>query len=232
VQANQTEHHEHIRVLIVDDHAVYRRGLQTVLATEEGIEVVGEAADGIEAVERAEETLPDVIVMDVSMPKRGGIEACRVIKQRVPSVRILMLTSSDDESHLFEAVRAGANGYLLKDVPPEEVAAGIRGLHHGQSLLSPMMASKLLIEFAQISDRADTPAPAPALEVPRLTARELEILRQVAQGRGNREIATKLFISENTVRNHIRNILDKLQMHSRMEAAMFAVRERLIDPGE
>lgn len=232
MQANQTEPNEHIRVLIVDDHAVYRRGLQTVLATEEGIEVVGEAADGIEAVERAEETLPDVIVMDVSMPKRGGIEACRVIKQRVPSVRILMLTSSDDESHLFEAVRAGANGYLLKDVPPEEVAAGIRGLHHGQSLLSPMMASKLLMEFAQISAHADTPTRTSALEVPRLTARELGILQLVARGRANREIATELFISENTVRNHIRNILDKLQMHSRMEAAMFAVRERLIDPGE
>jgi DNA-binding NarL/FixJ family response regulator len=232
VQANETEHNEHIRVLIVDDHAVYRRGLQTVLATEEGIEVVGEAADGVEAVERAEETLPDVIVMDVSMPKRGGIEACRVIKQRVPSVRILMLTSSDDESHLFEAVRAGANGYLLKDVPPEEVATGIRGLHHGQSLLSPLMAAKLLTEFAQMSDRAEVPARASGLEVPRLTERELGILRLVVRGRANREIAAELFISENTVRNHIRNILDKLQMHSRMEAAMFAVRERLIDPGE
>lgn len=231
-QPASPEHNEHIRVLIVDDHALYRRGLQTVLATEEGIEVVGEAADGVEAVERAEEKLPDVIVMDVSMPKRGGIEACRVIKQRVPSVRILMLTSSEDEAHLFEAIRAGANGYLLKDVPPEEVAAGIRGLHHGQSLVSPMMASKLLIEFAQISSREETPARGSGIEVPRLTERELDILRRVARGRANREIAAELFISENTVRNHMRNILDKLQMHSRMEAAMFAVRERLIDPDE
>ena len=221
-----------IRVLIVDDHALYRRGLQTVLATEDGIEVVGEAADGVEAVEEAEEKLPDVIIMDVGMPKRGGIEACRVIKQRVPSARILMLTSSEDESNLFEAVRAGANGYLLKDVPTEEVAAGIRGLHHGQSLLSPLMASKLLDEFAQISQRDTTPAPTPGLEVPRLTQRELDILQLVARGRLNREIAGELFISENTVRNHIRNILDKLQMHSRMEAAMFAVRQRLIDLGE
>ena len=127
-----------IRVLIVDDHALYRRGLQTVLAVEDGIEVVGEAADGVEAVDQAEEIVPDVIVMDVGMPKRGGIDACRVIKQRVPSARILMLTSSDDEANLFEAVRAGANGYLLKDVPPEEVAAGIRSVFHGQSLLSPL----------------------------------------------------------------------------------------------
>ena len=223
---------EVIRVLIVDDHALYRRGLLTVLDTEDGIEVVGEAADGIEAVDQAEETLPDVIVMDVSMPKRGGIDACRVIRQRVPSARILMLTSSDDEANLFEAVRAGANGYLLKDVPPEEVAAGIRGVHHGQSLLSPMMASKLLTEFALISQRDTLPAPTPGLELPRLTHRELDILKLVARGRLNREIAAELFISENTVRNHIRNILDKLQMHSRMEAAMYADRQRLIDPGE
>ena len=223
---------EVIRVLIVDDHALYRRGLLTVLGTEDGIEVVGEAADGIEAVDQAEETLPDVIVMDVSMPKRGGIDACRVIRQRVPSARILMLTSSDDEANLFEAVRAGANGYLLKDVPPEEVAAGIRGVHQGQSLLSPMMASKLLTEFALISQRDTLPAPTPGLELPRLTHRELDILKLVARGRLNREIAAELFISENTVRNHIRNILDKLQMHSRMEAAMYAVRQRLIDPGE
>lgn len=222
-----------IRVLIVDDHALYRRGLQTVLATEDGIDVVGEAADGNEAVDLAEETVPDVIVMDVGMPKRGGIEACRVIKQRIPSARIIMLTSSDDEENLFEAVRAGANGYLLKDVPPEEVAAGIRGVFHGQSLLSPMMASKLLTEFANMSRHtAAAPAPSPELELPRLTDRELGILRLVARGRLNREIARELFISENTVRNHIRNILDKLQMHSRMEAAMYAVRQRLIEPGE
>jgi len=222
-----------IRVLIVDDHALYRRGLQTVLSTEDGIEVVGEAADGAEAVDVAEETLPDVIVMDVGMPKRGGIEACRIIKVRVPSARIIMLTSSDDEGHLFEAIRAGANGYLLKDVPPEEVAAGIRGVFHGQSLISPMMASKLLTEFAAMSRQPPAAeAPSPDLELPRLTERELGVLRLVARGRLNREIGAELFISENTVRNHIRNILDKLQMHSRMEAAMYAVRQRLIDPGE
>ncbi len=219
-----------IRVLIVDDHALYRRGLQTVLETEDGIQVVGEAADGVEAVSVAEEKAPDVIVMDVSMPKRGGIEACRAIKARMPSARILMLTSSDEEANLFEAVRAGANGYLLKDVPPEEVADGIRRLHDGQSLVSPMMAAKLLSEFKQISEREAPAAPAPGLELPRLTDRELQILTRVAKGKLNREIATDLFISENTVRNHIRNILDKLQMHSRMEAAMYAVRQRLIDP--
>ena len=220
-----------IRVLIVDDHALYRRGLQTVLSTEEGIEVVGEAADGVEAVERAEETMPDIVVMDVGMPKRGGIDACRVIKQRVPSARILILTNSDDDADLFEAVRAGANGYLLKNAT-EEIAAGIRGVFHGQSLLSPIMATNLLHEFNQLSQRVEAPTAVPALELPRLTNRELDILQRVAQGRLNREIAEDLVISENTVRNHVRNILDKLQMHSRMEAAMYAVRHRLIDPGD
>jgi DNA-binding NarL/FixJ family response regulator len=219
-----------IRVLIVDDHTLYRRGLRTVLAIEDGIEVVGEATDGVEAVDQAEETLPDVIVMDVGMPKRGGIDACRVIKQRVPSARILMLTGSDDDADLFEAVRAGADGYLLKDLT-DEIAAGIRGVFHGHSQLSPLMATKLLEEFKQMSQRASAPTAALGIELPRLTERELEILDLVAQGRLNREIAERLVISVNTVRNHIRNILDKLQMHSRMEAAMYAVRQRLIDPG-
>ena len=219
-----------IRVLIVDDHALYRRGLRTVLAIEDGIEVVAEAADGVEAVDRAEETRPDVIVMDVGMPKRGGIHACRVIKQRVPSVRIIMLTSSDDEANLVEAVRAGADGYLLKDVT-EEIAAGIRGVVNGYSLLSPTMTIKLLPESNEISKGAEAPGHSLALEPPHLTVRELEILRLVARGRTNRQIATELEISENTVRNHIRNILDKLQMHSRTEAAMYAVRRGLIDPG-
>lgn len=220
-----------IRVLIVDDHALYRRGLQTVLSTEEGIEVVGEAADGVEAVERAEETMPDIVVMDVGMPKRGGIDACRVIKQRVPSARILVLTNSDDDTDLFEAVRAGANGYLLKDAT-EEIASGIRGVYHGQSLVSPIMATNLLREFNQLSKRVAVPAATPEFELPRLTNRELEILERIAKGRLNREIAEDLVISENTVRNHVRNILDKLQMHSRMQAAMYAVRHRLIDPSD
>ncbi|HET8987648.1 MAG TPA: response regulator transcription factor [Humibacillus sp.] len=220
-----------IRVLLVDDHALYRRGLQTVLSTEEGIEVVGEAVDGVEAVERAEETMPDVVIMDVGMPKRGGIEACRVIKQRVPSARILMLTNSDDDADLFEAVRAGANGYLLKNAT-EEIVAGIRGVFLGQSLLSPVMATALLHEFNQLSQRVAAPATVPGLELPRLTSRERHILVLVAKGRLNREIAEDLVISENTVRSHVRNILDKLQMHSRLEAAMYAVRHRLIDPDD
>jgi len=221
-----------IRVLVVDDHVLFRRGLQTVLAIEEGIEVVAEAADGVEAVHQAEQTLPDVIVLDIGMPKRGGIDACRIIKQRVPSVLILMLTNSDDDADLFEAIRAGANGYLLKTVT-EDIGTGIRGVVNGESQLSPAMATKLLAEFKQISQAPSAPLFTSGLEArPRLTAREIDILQRVAQGRLNREIAARLGISEHTVRSHIRDILDKLQMHSRMEAAMYAVRQRLIDLGD
>ena len=216
-----------IRVLVADDHVLFRRGLEMVLEQEGDIDVIGEAGDGVEAVKRAEELLPDVILMDVRMPRSTGIEACLSIKERVPSSKIVMLTISDEETDLFEAIRAGANGYLLKDVPGEEIAAGIRAVHTGQSLISPSMASKLLAEFAQISRREEE---APSPHTPKLTAREVEVLRLVARGMANREIGSQLFISENTVKNHVRNILEKLQLHTRMEAAMYAVRQNIIDP--
>ena len=217
---------EAIRVLVADDHALYRRGLEMVLGQEDGIEIVGEASDGAEAIRRAEELLPDVVLMDIRMPRRSGIEACTAIKDVVPSTKIVILTISDEESDLYEAVRAGANGYLLKDVPGEEIAAGIRAVAGGQSLISPSMASKLLTEFASMIKKSEE---RPQLPVPRLTDRELEVLKLVAQGLNNREIAKRLFISENTVKNHVRNILEKLQLHSRMEAVMYAVREKLLD---
>jgi DNA-binding NarL/FixJ family response regulator len=218
---------EPIRVLVADDHALFRRGLEMVLDHERDIEVVGEAADGVDALRRAEELMPDVILMDVRMPRQSGIEACLAIKERVPSIRIVMLTISDEETDLFEAIRAGANGYLLKDVPGETIAAGIRAVHTGQSLISPSMASKLLAEFAQISRREEE---APNPHAPKLTQREVEVLKLVARGKANRDIGSELFISENTVKNHVRNILDKLQLHTRMEAAMYAVRQNIVDP--
>jgi DNA-binding NarL/FixJ family response regulator len=217
---------EAIRVLVVDDHVLYRRGLELVLGQEADIDIVGEAGDGSEAIRRTEELLPDVVLMDVRMPRRSGIEACTAIKELVPSTKIVMLTISDEESDLYEAVRAGANGYLLKDVPGEQIADGIRAVQTGQSLISPSMASKLLSEFAQMIKRHEE---RPAVPVPRLTERELEVLKLVARGMANRDIAKALFISENTVKNHVRNILEKLQLHSRMEAAMYAVREKLLD---
>ena len=219
-----------IRVLIVDDHALYRRGLQTVLAVEEGIEVVAEAADGVEAVRQAEGTLPTSSSWTSACPSAEASTPAASSSSASPRRSSSCSTSSDDDTDLFEAIRAGANGYLLKDAT-EDIAAGIRGVIDGQSLLSPVMATELLLEFKQISQRAPTLPANPGLEQPHLTQRELDILQRVAQGRRNREIAAELVISENTVRNHIRNILDKLQMHSRMEAALYAIRQKLIDPG-
>ncbi|MDQ3615970.1 MAG: response regulator transcription factor [Actinomycetota bacterium] len=195
-----------------------------LLTVEDDIDVVGEAGDGVAATELAAAAVPDVILMDVRMPRRSGIEACLSIKDAAPSAKIIMLTVSDEEADLYEAVKNGASGYLLKDSSIEEVAQAIRVVADGQSLISPSMAIKLLDEFKQMSrsDRQQVPTP-------RLTDRELEVLKLVAQGLNNREIAKRLFISENTVKNHVRNILEKLQLHSRMEAVMYAVREKLLD---
>ncbi|SNQ45831.1 Uncharacterized transcriptional regulatory protein YxjL [Frankia canadensis] len=215
-----------IRVLIVDDHALFRRGLEMVLGQEVDIEVVGEAADGAEAVTMAKEMAPDIVLMDVRMPRRGGIDATSAIKEAVPSAKIVMLTISDEEADLYDAIKAGAMGYLLKEISIDEVAADIRAVYGGQSLISPSMASKLLSEFAAMIKNKDD---RPQLPTPRLTDREMEVLRLVAKGMNNRDIAKQLYISENTVKNHIRNILEKLQLHSRMEAVVYAVREKLLE---
>src|SRR5262245_44565492 len=213
-----------IRVLICDDHALFRRGLVMVLESEAGIEVVAEAEDGEEAVRQAGEAAPDVVLMDVRMPKVSGIEATRNIAEVVPTAKILMLTVSDEEEDLYEAVKAGATGYLLKEISIEEVANAIRAVMTGQSLISPSMASKLLSEFNNLAKAAQQKVLAP-----KLTDRELQVLKLVAQGMSNREVAEQLFISENTVKNHVRNILEKLHLHSRMEAVVYAVREKLLD---
>ena len=215
-----------LRVMVVDDHALFRRGLQMVLDAEGDLELVGEAGDGAEAVERAQELMPDVVLMDVRMPRRSGIDAARELKDVLPHAKILMLTISDDEADLYDAIKAGASGYLLKEIPIEEVADAIRSVWAGQSRISPSMASKLLTEFAAMSKATDE---RPQMPSPRLTDREMEVLKLVAQGLNNRDIAKQLFISENTVKNHIRNILEKLHLHSRMEAVVYAVREKLLD---
>jgi DNA-binding NarL/FixJ family response regulator len=195
-----------------------------LLAVEPGIEVVGEAGDGIEGTELATSTAPDIVLLDIRMPKRSGIEACLAVKEAVPSAKIIMLTVSDEEADLYEAVKSGASGYLLKDSSIEEVAQAVRVVADGQSLISPSMAVKLIDEFKQMS----RPERAPGAGF-RLTDRELDVLKLVAKGYNNRVIAGELFISENTVKNHVRNILEKLQLHSRMEAVMFAVKEKLLE---
>jgi two-component system NarL family response regulator len=213
-----------ISVLICDDHALFRRGLAMVLESEPGIDVVGEADDGDAAVAMARELQPDVVLMDVRMPGTSGIEATRAITADEPDARVLMLSVSDAEEDLYEAVKAGASGYLLKEISIEDVAGAIRAVVTGQSPISPSMATKLLAEFNTLARAADEQA-----RTPRLTDRELQVLALVARGLSNREVAEQLFISENTVKNHVRNILEKLQLHSRMEAVIYAVRERILD---
>lgn len=216
---------EALRVLIADDHALFRRGLVAVLATEPDILVVAEAQDGEEAVGQCAVLAPDVVLMDVRMPRQSGIVAARAIHSVSPTTRILMLTVSDEETDLYQAIRAGACGYLLKEVSVEGVADAIRAVGNGQSLISPSMAAKLVVEFAALAKRAEK---AEAASAPRLTDRESQVLRLVAKGLRNAEIGEQLCISEHTVKNHVRNILEKLQLHSRMEAVIFAVRQHLI----
>jgi DNA-binding NarL/FixJ family response regulator len=213
-----------VRVLVVDDHALFRHGLVSVLRTAADVEVVGEARDGIEAIERAATLEPDVVLMDVRMPTVNGIEAARRIRLAQPTVRVLMLTESEDEDDLFGALRAGATGYLLKEVAIDEIADAIRSVANGQALVSPSMTTKLLSEFNAMSRRLEEEH-----DGRRLTDRELGVLRLIARGMSNKDIGTELVISENTVRNHVRNILEKLQVRSRVEAAMYAVREKLVD---
>jgi DNA-binding NarL/FixJ family response regulator len=210
-----------IQVVIVDDNELFLGGMGMLLNLEDDIEVVGEAGDGGAAAVLVAATVPDVVLMDVRMPKQSGIEACQNIKDVAPNSRIIMLTSSDEEADLYDAVKNGASGYLLKDSSIDEVANAIRRVTGGDALISPTMATKLLDQFKQVA-RADRPA----VSTPRLTPRELDVLRLVAQGLNSREIGRQLFISENTVKNHVRNTLEKLQLHTRLDAVMYAIRER------
>ncbi|MGL5862885.1 MAG: response regulator [Phycicoccus sp.] len=212
-----------IRVVIVDDHELYRQGMAIVVGLDGTAVVVGTAGNGAEAAEVCAALRPDVCLMDVRMPVVGGIDGCRQVRAEAPDTRILMLTMSDDETDLFEAVKAGASGYLLKDTPGEEVAEAIRKVHDGQAIVPPGMASTLLQEFSRLGNEADAERPDTGL-----TDREVEVLRLVARGLANREIADELVIAENTVKNHVRNILEKLHVHSRTAAAVYAHRQRLI----
>ncbi|PKW27164.1 response regulator [Phycicoccus duodecadis] len=217
-----------IRVVIADDHQMYRQGMAIVVELDGVARVVGQASTGDEAVETCLRLHPDVVLMDVRMPGVGGIDACRRLHSLEPDIRILMLTMSDDEGDLFEAIKAGASGYLLKDLPGEEVSEAIRRVHDGQAIIPPGMAATLLQEFSRLAQEE----PAGADDSAHLTEREVEVLRLVARGLANREIADELGIAENTVKNHVRNILEKLHIHSRVEAAVYAHRQRLMPTDE
>ena len=213
-------------MLLADSQEIYRRGLQAVLEAEEGIEVVGQAAHARQALEAARELKPDVVLVDVRLPG-GGLEALRWITSVLPDARVLMLTPDEREADFYEAARAGARGYLVKDTAGAELAAAVRAAAVWDTPVSPAMASRLMREFSDLSRRLDTQM---RPRVQPLSGRELEVLRLVARGLTNRQVAAELYISENTVKNHVRNILDKLQMRSRVLAVIFAVQEGLIEP--
>ena len=215
---------EPMRVLLVDDHALFRKALASLIDTLEDMEVVGEASDGREALERARELMPDLILMDIEMPGWDGLKATRLIKEEMPYVKIVMLTISDKEEDLFEAIKSGAEGYLLKDIEPEELFGLLRGVYGGEAPISGQTAAAILGEFARLAQK-ETWGPIAGKSI---TPREREVLQLVAQGATNKEIASQLFIAENTVKNHMRNILTKLHLENRVQAAAYALREGLI----
>jgi NarL family two-component system response regulator LiaR len=210
---------EKIRILIVDDHAVVREGLRALIDARPEMELVGEAVDGVEAVQKARSLQPDVILLDLVMPRKGGIEAIDEIKEESPSARILVLTSFAEDDKVFPAIKAGALGYLLKDSSAQELLEAIRDVYRGEPTMHPTIARKLMRELQRPPDLPPTEEP--------LTQREVEVLGFVAQGLSNQEIADRLVISERTVRTHVTNILGKLHLANRTQAALYALREGL-----
>jgi DNA-binding NarL/FixJ family response regulator len=218
-----------LRLLIVDDQALIRRGLSMMLAAEPGIEIVGQAADGIEAVEQAMATRPDVVVMDLQMPRASGVVATREITACLPLTRVVVLTTYDDDELVFEAIRAGAQAYLLKDASEAEVLETVRAVHRGESRLSPTIARKVMEQFRSFAERAPLPVadlPAPPIPDEPLTEKEGRILDLLAQGKSNKQIAAAVFLAEGTVKNYVSRIMEKLHAGSRFELAVRAVARR------
>lgn len=205
-----------IRILLVDDQALFREGLRTLLSVRPDIEVVGEAGNGEEALHLVEKYHPAVVLMDIQMPVLDGVAATRRLKATHPEVRVIVLTTFDDDEKVFDGLRAGAVGYLLKDAPSEKLVEAIRAAAQGESFLQPSVAAKLVAEFTRLSESPAPKAPQPLIEP--LSERELEILRLIADGASNKEIATALVIAEGTVKNHVTNLLGKLGVTGRMQA--------------
>ncbi len=212
-------------ILIVDDHILFREGMHGIIDHWDDFEVCGEASNGRDALALAHDLLPDIVLMDINMPVMDGIEATRRISRELPSIRVVMLTMSEEEENLFKAIQFGAQGYILKDTPSKRLHDELRRMLHGETPLSGLMATKVLEEFNRPGGKAQ-----PGSEYREsLTERERTVLELIVQGLSNNEIAEKIFLSENTVKKHLRNILDKLHLNNRVEAAVYAVREGLVD---
>jgi DNA-binding NarL/FixJ family response regulator len=216
-----------VRVLIADDQTLVRAGFRRLLESEPEIEVVAEAGDGLEAVEAAGRLRPDVVLMDIRMPKLDGLEATRRLLQGAKGVRVLILTTFDLDEYVFDALKAGASGFLLKDAPPDQLIAAIRVVSNGDALLAPSITRRLIAEFA----RRPTPRAGPPPELSGLTARELDVLKLLARGLSNAEIAAELVVSEATVKTHVGNLLMKLGLRDRVQAVVLAYESGLVQPG-
>src|SRR5579859_3854246 len=213
-----------IRILIVDDHPVVREGISAMLAREPDLQVVGEARDGIDAIDKARQLHPDVVLMDLQMPRLDGAEAIRRIRSDDPSINFIVLTTFDSDEFIFKGIEAGARGYLLKDAPRDDLFRAVRAVYRGESLIQPAVATKLLNRFAELSRRG------PAEDT--LSAREIEVLQLMSRRAPNKEIARRLFISESTVKTHVTNIFQKLGANDRTEAVTLALQRGLIQLGK
>lgn len=214
-----------IRILLVDDQPLFRRAIATLVGDQPGLVVVGEADNGVQGLEMARELRPDVVLLDVEMPVMNGVEATRRIRDEVPTAKIVILTVSEADDHLFDAIRFGAHGYLLKNLRPEQLYDLIRTVMREETVLSPAIAGRLLREFRE--HPGDRRVSTPSSPEPSLTAREIQIMQLVAEGLSNKEIGVRLSITEGTVKNHVHNALEKLQLENRIQAAAYVVRHGL-----
>ena len=217
-----------IRILIADDHQLLRQGIRNFLSLEPDFEIIGEASDGEEAIAQATALLPDILLLDINMPKANGIEVAAKLKETHPKIRILALTMHDDANYMMKMIQSGAAGYLLKDVEPSMMAQAIRKVHDGESFVEPSLTKKLFSGITSREEQKLAPQPPGMMESDRLSTREIEVLRLIGKGMSNAEIARELYLSEKTVKNHLTNIFRKIQVTDRTQAVLFAIKHKIV----